>query len=185
MSTSNTSIEQEEIKINKYDSTQLKHTVDDHIRKYLTTDAGYAENHQHMDVKLSLGYISCVFAIAATYYEWENGFERAKPVTLICVVSYFLLNFIAWVYAYFVEKQDVFVGTKDGSTLKISAHTERLSEIYTLNFYSSDSKSKKHGEHTLQSSFGKWFNEDGVLVASALEADVKTAIEQSTAFKEQ
>ncbi|CAO3688850.1 unnamed protein product [Umbelopsis ramanniana] len=122
-----------------------------------------------MDVKLSLGYLSCIFAGVATYYEWKNGFQKARPVTLICVVSYFLLNFIAWVYAYFVEKQDVFVGTKDGATLKISAKVARLSEIYTLDFHYTDGKSKKQGDYTLESSFGKWFDEDGVLVTSALK----------------
>ncbi|KAI8584495.1 hypothetical protein K450DRAFT_216653 [Umbelopsis ramanniana AG] len=179
---SNTTM-QEEIKINKYDSTQLKHTVDDHLRKYLTSDANYVENHQHMDVKLSLGYLSCLFAAAATYYEWKNGFQKAKPVTLICVASYFVINFIAWVYAYFIEKQDVFVGTKDGATLKISARLARLSETYTLDFHFTDGKKK--GNYTLESSFGKWFNEDGVLVTSVLEADVKSAIERSTISKEQ
>jgi signal peptidase complex subunit 2 len=68
-----------------------------------------------MDVKLALGYLSCIFAAAATYYEWKNGFQKAKPVTLICVVSYFVLNSLAWLYAFFVEKQDVFVGTKNVS----------------------------------------------------------------------
>jgi Microsomal signal peptidase 25 kDa subunit (SPC25) len=72
-----------------------------------------------MDIKLSLGYLSCIFAVIATYYEWKNGFHKAKPVTLICVASYFVLNFIALVYAYFIEKQDVFVGTKDVSNIML------------------------------------------------------------------
>ncbi|KAI9279254.1 signal peptidase complex subunit 2 [Umbelopsis sp. AD052] len=183
MSGSNTSI-QEEIKINKYDSTQLKHTVDDHLRKYLTSDVNYVESHQHMDVKLSLGYLSCIFAAVAAYYEWKNGFQKAKPVTLICVASYFVLNFIAWVYAYFIEKQDVFVGTKNGATLKISAgRLARLSETYTLDFHYTDNN--KQGDYTLESSFGKWFNEDGILVTSALEADIKSAIDRSTITKQQ
>lgn len=70
-----------------------------------------------MDVKLALGYLSCVFAGIATYYEWKTGFQKAKPVTLICVVSYFVLNTLAWLYASFVEKQDIFVGTKNVSGL--------------------------------------------------------------------
>jgi hypothetical protein len=72
-----------------------------------------------------------------------------------------------------------------GATLKISAKLARLSETYTLDFHYTDGKSKKQGDYTLESSFGKWFDEDGVLVTSALEADVKSAIERSTITKEQ
>lgn len=84
-----------------------------------------------MDVKLALGYLSCVFAGVATYYEWKTGFQKAKPVTLICVVSYFVLNTLAWLYASFVEKQDIFVGTKNVSGLSRWNVTFRMQFIWT------------------------------------------------------
>ncbi|KAG2172222.1 hypothetical protein INT43_004763, partial [Umbelopsis isabellina] len=171
----------EEIKVNKYNATELKHAVDDHLRKYLSNDLGYAESHRHIDVKLALGYLSCVFAVIATYHEWKVKFEKAKPVTLVCVVAYFILNTAAWVYALLVEKNEVFIGSKNGNTVTVSTKLKKYSQDYKCVFKVKD-QSGKTGEYILGGKFGNWFNEDGVLVLPALEKDLKYSIDQVVAL---
>ncbi|KAM3581125.1 hypothetical protein VKS41_006565 [Umbelopsis sp. WA50703] len=167
----------EEIKVNKYNATELKHAVDDHLRKFLSNDLEYTESHQHIDVKLALGYLSCIFAAVATYYEWKVKFEKAKPVTLVCVVAYFILNTVAWAYALFVEKDEVFLGSKNGMTVTVSTKLKKHSQDYKIVFKLKD-QSGKTGEYTLEGKFGNWFNEDGVLVPPALEKDLKYSIDE-------
>lgn len=72
-----------------------------------------------MDVKLSLGYLSCVFAGIASWYGYVNSFEESRTITAVCVAAYFVLNSILYLYTTFVEKSTVFVGLKKDAKSKV------------------------------------------------------------------
>lgn len=70
----------------------------------------------HTDVKLISGYVSCLIAAGAFWNEYKSSFSEALPVTILCVAVYWAIQLVAFVYSYFVEKNEIFVGTlaKDG-----------------------------------------------------------------------
>jgi len=184
----------DQIRVNRGNLTELKNAVDDHLKKYLTTTQGYTENHRHIDIKLSLGYISCAFASFASWYGYVNSFEESRTLTAVCVVVYFVLNGILLLYTTFVEKNTVFVGFKRDAVSKspieiltISANLKRFSHIYELTFTSDrpiaskSSANAPQSRYLLECSFGAWFDENGLLFESELERDIRDALEKSGA----
>ena len=54
----------------------------------MTKKANYSQHHTHTDLKLVLGYLSCVFALGGGGYTYYIPFEESKQLTLICVAAY-------------------------------------------------------------------------------------------------
>ncbi|RUP43598.1 hypothetical protein BC936DRAFT_136963 [Jimgerdemannia flammicorona] len=176
------------VRVNRGSLTDLKNAVDDHLKKFLTTNQGYTENHLHIDIKLFLGYLSCLFAAIGSWYGYVHSFDDSRTITAVCVGAYFFLNVILFLYTTFVEKDTVFVGVKRDPVSKspieiltISANMKRYSHIYELTFASERPASSKASpsKYLLESSFGEWFDEDGVLHEPELERDLKDALEKS------
>ncbi|CAG8494157.1 7428_t:CDS:2 [Ambispora gerdemannii] len=159
--------EEEPIKVNKWNLSDLKNACDDYVQKYLTTKAQYRQHHTHTDFKLILGYLSCVFALVGGSYTYVTPFQESKDMT------YLTLNAIMIAYSLFVEKDTIFVGSplvtnKDSESYhKLSIHTttKRYSDIYNITFEvkhtndasrtsSSPSSTKDSNKYTISRSYG-------------------------------
>jgi signal peptidase complex subunit 2 len=54
-----------------------------------------------------------LIAAGSFYYEYKNGFNESIPITTACVIVYWFIQSVSFVYNFFVEKEEVFVGTKE------------------------------------------------------------------------
>ncbi|CAG8483703.1 5521_t:CDS:2 [Ambispora leptoticha] len=185
--TTTTEIKQREepIKVNKWNLSELKNACDDHVQKYLTTKAQYCQHHVHTDVKLFLGYVSCVFALVGGSYTYFTPFQESKDVTLVCVIAYLILNTLMVAYSLFVEKDTIFVGCPMGMDknsekyhkLIIHTTTKRYSDIYNITFevkHKNDasrasSSINNSNVYTISRSYGGWFDVNGVLDTEIFE----------------
>ncbi|KAI9345153.1 microsomal signal peptidase 25 kDa subunit-domain-containing protein [Zopfochytrium polystomum] len=98
------------IVINHYSWPDVKHTLDDSIRRILADDLNFTEDNTHTDRRLLLGYSACVFSASATAYSFLVPFNDSKPVIVAAVVAYCLLNAAMIAYAFLVERDCIFVG---------------------------------------------------------------------------
>ncbi|KAJ3290135.1 hypothetical protein HDU79_003498 [Rhizoclosmatium sp. JEL0117] len=170
-------LEKSPVIINNYNIAEVKHALDDAIRKILRDDHKFVENHAHMDRKLLLGFSSCFFAIGGAAYGHFNDFQESKLLVFICIVLYSILNGGMLLYGMFVEKDTVFVGTRKDPILRnepeekvvVTAKTNKAKAEYTFAIHLSG---KKSISNTLTKSFGAYFDEEGELVGEPLIDDV-------------
>ncbi|KAI9488192.1 microsomal signal peptidase 25 kDa subunit-domain-containing protein [Zychaea mexicana] len=180
--TSSVEEDQESVEIsNKYDGTQIKNAVDDQVRKHFGSDkSGYVEGHVHTDIKLLLGYSSCILAGAAFLFEYYTSFQEAKPVLLCSVIVFWLLQGVSWAYSIFVEQNEIFVGYKNDpktrdrqGILTISSEMSRYSPMYTIHMQYQDQILHKTTKIKLEKNVSSWFTEDGVLAAELVDKDLE------------
>ncbi|CAG8600547.1 8601_t:CDS:2 [Paraglomus brasilianum] len=179
--------EEEIICVEKWNQSDLKNACDDYIQKYLTKKAHYSQYHTHTDVKLVLGYLSCVFALGGGGYTYYIPFEESKQLTLVCVAAYpFCVDEVKEkkdvlaLHAIIIERDIIFVGVpSEGEKthkLTIHTHTKRYSDIYYITFESSTNTTHStqssstataqlvgNVKYTIEKSFGAWFDEHGAL----------------------
>ncbi|KAI7883053.1 microsomal signal peptidase 25 kDa subunit [Lichtheimia hyalospora FSU 10163] len=170
---------------NKYDSTQLKNAIDDEVRRFFGKERDYQEGHLHTDIKLVLGYGSCLLAGGAFLFEYYSSFDEAKPVLWVSVIVFWILQAISWIYTTFVEKNEIFVGYKhDPKTgerhgiVTVSADAHRHSPLYTLTLRFQDQVHHKVSTIKGEKNVNTWFTEEGVLVKEALDKDLQEWDEQ-------
>ncbi|KAH8829322.1 signal peptidase complex subunit 2 [Flagelloscypha sp. PMI_526] len=116
----------EEIKVNNANLVDLKNALDDLLKKYLSRQGLFTQNHTHTDVKLVLGYLSVSIALATALYSYKTPFEESKFLTAIGVGLYFLLTSLSTAYAYLIEKQTVFLGKRRNFASDGRIETDRL-----------------------------------------------------------
>ncbi|KAF9098262.1 hypothetical protein BGX29_000011 [Mortierella sp. GBA35] len=180
------------IKVDKSSLLDLKSACDDALKEYLETKGGYKQNHKHTDIKLVLGYLGCAFAAAGSYYGYIHPFElpATKFWTGVSVVLYYLFNVLMMAYAYLVEKETIFTGSKSTphgiQTISVGTSVKSYNPYYDIDLHmnisgssSSSStgskttiKGKKSTHQQFSTAFQYWFDEDGVLAQEQFEADV-------------
>ncbi|KAJ3326890.1 Signal peptidase complex subunit 2 [Blyttiomyces sp. JEL0837] len=180
-------MEKNPIVINNYNAAEVKHTLDDSIRRILVDDYGYSEDHTHTDRKLIMGYGACLFAAGATIYSYFIPYPECKLVLIVSVAAYFLMNGAMLLYALYVEKECVFLGIKRDplkleadKKVTVNSHYKRFSSDYsfTLEFDpplpSSGGKKGTKGKKsvTLSKSVGSWFDVDGEFAANVFHQDI-------------
>jgi len=110
-----------EVKVNKYDNSALKQTLDDAIIKYITEELGHQEDHSISNIKLVLGALGCILAVVSHFYPLP--FPANKPLLLFCVVCYFCSSGILQYITSYVQ-QDIILLTKASSPQPaIEVHT--------------------------------------------------------------
>ncbi|KAJ3068364.1 Signal peptidase complex subunit 2 [Podochytrium sp. JEL0797] len=175
------SLEQKPVIINNYNIAEVKHALDDAVRKILAMDHKFVENHTHTDLKLLLGFTSCFFAIGGALYGHFNDFQESKLIVLVCVVVYSILNGAMLGYGMFIEKDVVFVGTRKDPIIRtdpiekviVNAKCKKATAEYTVTVHVTG---KKELKNTMTKSFGAWFDEDGELVAENLAGDISSLL---------
>ncbi|KAI8815157.1 microsomal signal peptidase 25 kDa subunit-domain-containing protein [Cladochytrium replicatum] len=174
--------------INHYNGAEVKHTLDDAVRRILVDDYSFVENFKHVDTRLLLGYLAVVCAGFGTLYSYLVPFPKCKPVLAVSVVAYFIFNGLMMLFASFVEKDTVFMGVKkDASRIDPDVHATASSELkrfssdYSLTINISKggshhekgkgSKSAKSSHISLKRNIGVWFDVEGRFAADAFYRD--------------
>ncbi|KAG0366856.1 signal peptidase complex subunit 2 [Gamsiella multidivaricata] len=172
------------IKVDNSSLADLKNACDEALKEYLESKGGYKQSHRHTDTKLVLGYLGCAFAAAGSYYGYIHPFElpATKFWTLVSVVLYYLFNALMMAYAYFVERDTIFSGTKTTAngtqTISVGSNVKHYSPYYDLEIHmefsgkTASSTTKKSTHQQFSTAFRYWFDEDGVLAHDLFEADI-------------
>jgi len=116
--------ERDLVKVNNYNSTELKNACDDALRRYLSRPELFKQIYQHTDVRLALGWLSVFVAIATSLYGYKVEFEKSKPVVTTGLVIYMVLTTLQTLYAYLIEGNTIFVGKRKTFSKRIM--TERI-----------------------------------------------------------
>ncbi|KAJ3239627.1 hypothetical protein HDU81_005608 [Chytriomyces hyalinus] len=161
------------VTVNNYNIAEVKHALDDSVRKILTKDHKFIEDNTHVDRKLLLGFSSCFFAIGGALYGHFNDFQESKLLVTIAIVLYSILNSSMLLYTWFVEKDTIFVGVRKGNgsdeKILVSAKCNKAKAEYFVKLTISG---KKTVSNAFTKSFGTWFDVDGELAADVLVRDV-------------
>ncbi|KAI8984758.1 signal peptidase complex subunit 2 [Mycotypha africana] len=166
---------------NKYDLTQLKNAVDDEISRYFSKEQNFKQSYRHTDIKLALGYASCIVAAGAFYYEYKTSFREALNVTTVAVIVFWVLQALLFTYSLFVEKNEIFRGTQivDGKaigTLSVTGKIKKHSPMYQLTFTYQDKATSKSVANEVETNITTWFNTKGVLVKEVMDKSLDTSL---------
>ncbi|KAJ3195722.1 hypothetical protein HK101_011234 [Irineochytrium annulatum] len=174
--------------INHYNSAEVKHALDDSLRRILVEDYKFKEDHTHTDRKLIMGYTACLFAAGSTLYSHLVPYPDCRLVLIVSVAAYFILNGLMLGYAVKVEKEVIFVGYQKEKNMKIvvSSVNKRFTPDYSLTLKltgmdgtaktSLPRRNRKVGSLTMAKNVGSWFDVDGELAADVFHFDVSTLL---------
>ncbi|KAJ3216814.1 hypothetical protein HDU67_008900 [Dinochytrium kinnereticum] len=183
-------MERSPVVINNYNSAEVKHALDDALRRILVEDYKFAEDHSYTDMKLLMGYAACFFAAGATAYSHFVPYPECRLVLIISVAAYFLLNSAMFLYAVKVEKEVIFVGTKKDPTgsdpdqkIVVSSRNKRFTPDYSLSIQiqvkgSKGKKTKESRPLSLSKNVGAWFDVAGELAADIFYKDISDLLKQ-------
>ncbi|ESO92741.1 hypothetical protein LOTGIDRAFT_190233 [Lottia gigantea] len=177
----NESIEDKPVKIDKWDGTALKNSLDDAAKKVML-EKGYKmkECSRLMDGRLVICTIAVGFAMFALVWDYLKPFPQSKPVLIVCVLSYFILMGILTLYTTYkemgiflvaLEKDKAGVDPDDIWTL--SSVLKKYDDMYTLQISFQDGKTKKTQTIEKQRSVANFFDEEGILHFEKFEQFVK------------
>jgi len=183
------------VKVNNANVTELKHACDDALKRCLSRPELFKQIHLHTDVRLGLGWLSVFVAAGTALYGYKIEFEKSKPVVAAGLILYLVLTGLQTLYAYFIERDVVFVGkrktfskriiterisisasTRPASTSRPPAYHISLSYVRSTNAGKSLlAKGRTHGT----SPYTHFFDEAGVLDQEKLETWVGGLVEEA------
>jgi len=192
--------EEDVTKINNMNTSDLKNACDDALKRFLSHPELFRPNYVHTDVRLALGWLSVFVAFGTGLYGWKIEFEKSKPVVWAGVILYVVLSVVQTLYAYFIERDVVFLGKRKTFDKRIV--TERItitsqtaphslkpssgkpspcpSYNFTISYLRSASSGKSllaKGKTSKTRPYNELFDEDGLLDISIFEKWVGQAVE--------
>ncbi|KAL0265693.1 UNVERIFIED_CONTAM: hypothetical protein PYX00_011407 [Menopon gallinae] len=109
----------------------LKITLDDVLKRYLTTVLGWKQCHTISDIRIFVGLVSIVSAAITLYLSLNVDFSVYKPFVVVLLSVYFALNVLLEIFL-FIFPEPVFKGEKNGSVIVVKSDVKEPHPIYTL-----------------------------------------------------
>ena len=127
------------IKLDKWDTTGVKHGLDDVIKKIFNKGLNFKEKNGLTNAKIIMSVTAVMLASLAFVYDYFTGFPKSFPVLLLCVVGYALLMSSLSLFSFVFEKTYVYSGIKRDSagfltdcSVDISTVLKRFDHNYTV-----------------------------------------------------
>lgn len=177
------SIDDKPVKVDKWDGTALKNSLDDSAKKVLVDKMGFIESHHLMDGRLIICTIAVAFAMFALIWDYLKPFPLSRPILIICVLAYFILMAILTVYTSYREKGIFLValdkdaaGVDPDNVWTVSSYLKKYDDIYHLIIDYKDGKKRSLRTANFKHSVAKFFDDNGVLSYEIYENELKLLI---------
>eukprot|EP00891_Asterochloris_glomerata_P004671 jgi/Astpho2/4671/Aster-00235 len=134
-------------------------------------DHGIPEDLRVSNIKLSLGFASCLCAAISQFY--PGKWPATRPVILVCVIVYLIISAVTAIFQWKIEG-NAFLHTKrtkDLPPLKVSAKLPRYSDQWSWTVRRADSADASPVA-SKTASIATYFHENGYISKVAVQQDI-------------